>query len=289
MITKPPPKDSAPTLSAVQATGSSAAAPVTVPSARAGPAARSARAASTGSAVIAGVPADDWCCSMASSVMPQPSRTRTSHGPMVAAEAPPASRYPVQRSRRELAARFQLGGTSAQPAWTATAATAAPAPAPAPRTHSGGVPARNSTDRARITTRPGTMNAAPPASAPGRPRTRQAQKIASWVEAGPGSRLQAAIASSNSRASSHRLSSTHSLRSSAMCAGGPPNPMQPIRPHSRSTVGRLAWYPVCGSPAAGSGGRRPAAGCSSAGLAGVRHRISRGQAGTARPDPPAPR
>ena len=51
------------------------------------------------------------------------------------------------------------------------------------------------------------MNAAPPTSAPARPRTRQAQKIASWVEAGPGSRLQAATASSNSCASSHLRSS----------------------------------------------------------------------------------
>ena len=54
---------------------------------------------------------------------------------------------------------------------------------------------------------PGTMKARPPASAPGRPRTRQAQKMASSVEAGPGSRLQAAMASSNSRASSHCLRS----------------------------------------------------------------------------------
>ena len=95
----------------------------------------------------------------------------------------------------------QLAPSSDQPACTATAGTAAPAPAPAPSTHSGGEPVRNSTDKARITTSPGTMNAAPPTSAPGRPRIRQAQKIASWVDAGPGSRLQAAIASSNSCAS----------------------------------------------------------------------------------------
>jgi hypothetical protein len=53
--------------------------------------------------------------------------------------------------------------------------------------------------------------------------------MASWVEAGPGIRLQTAMASSNSRASSQLLRSTHSWRSSLMCAGGPPNPMQPIR------------------------------------------------------------
>jgi hypothetical protein len=97
---------------------------------------------------------------------------------------------------------------------------------------------------------PGTMNAAPPASAPRRPRSRQAQKIASWVDAGPGSRLQAAIASSNSCASSHFLRSTHSSRSSLMWVGGPPKPMQPIRPHSRSTVAR----DTRAGPAAGPGG-----------------------------------
>jgi hypothetical protein len=80
------------------------------------------------------------------------------------------------------------------------------------------------------------MKAAPPARAPARPRSRQAQKMASSVEAGPGIRLQTAIASSNSRASSQPRRSTHSWRSSRMCAGGPPNPRQPIRPHSRSTV-----------------------------------------------------
>ena len=123
------------------------------------------------------------------------------------------------------------------PALTATAGTAAPAPAPAPRTHSGGELARNSADRARMTIRPGTMNAAPPISAPSRPRSRQAQKMASWVEAGPGSRLQAAMASSNSRRVQPALALARTAaRSSLMCAGGPPNPMQPIRPHSRSTV-----------------------------------------------------
>ena len=99
-------------------------------------------------------------------------------------------------------------------------------------------------------TRPGTMKARPPASAPSWPRTRQAQKMASSVEAGPGSRLQAPMASSNSCASSHCLRSTHSWRSSAMCAGGPPKPMQPIRPHSRTTVARLAWF--CPSPGTAS-------------------------------------
>ena len=37
-----------------------------------------------------------------------------------------------------------------------------------------------------MTIRPGMMNAAPPIRAPARLRSRQAQKMASWVEAGPG-------------------------------------------------------------------------------------------------------
>ena len=79
-------------------------------------------------------------------------------------------------------------------------------------------------------TKPGMMNAAPPSSAPGRPRTRQAQKIASCVEAGPGSRLQAAIASSNSTEVSHCLRPTHRSRSNLIWAGGPPKPIHPMSP-----------------------------------------------------------
>ena len=169
----------------------------------------------------------------------------------MAAAAPPASRYAAQRTwraRPALPARAQLGLSRVQPAWTATAATAAPATAPAPFTHSGGVPARNSADSARMQASPGRMKASPPASAPTRPRTRQAQKMASSVEAGPGSRLHAAMASSNSCASTHRLRSTHSCRSSAMCAGGPPKPTHPIRPHSRTTVPRPARCSTAYSP-----------------------------------------
>jgi hypothetical protein len=80
------------------------------------------------------------------------------------------------------------------------------------------------------------MKQTAPTSAPGIPRNRQAQKIASWVEAGPGSRLVAATPSSNSSARNQPRSATHSLRSIAMCAGGPPNPRQPMRPHSRTIV-----------------------------------------------------
>ena len=52
------------------------------------------------------------------------------------------------RSPRTDRVRRQLGPSSPQPAWRATAATAAPAPAPAPRTQRGGACARNTTERA---------------------------------------------------------------------------------------------------------------------------------------------
>ncbi len=80
------------------------------------------------------------------------------------------------------------------------------------------------------------MKQAPPMIAPAGPRSRQAQKIASWVDAGPGSRLVAAMPSSNSAAPIHPRSSTHIRRSSAICAGGPPNPVHPSRVHSRAIV-----------------------------------------------------
>ncbi len=60
--------------------------------------------------------------------------------------------------------------------------------------------------------------------------------MASWVEAGPGSRFVAAMASSNSPADNQALWLTHNLRSRDMCAGGPPKPVQPIRPHSAAIV-----------------------------------------------------
>src|SRR4051812_19407993 len=44
------------------------------------------------------------------------------------------------------------------------------------------------------------------------------------------------MASSNSWSLSQPRRVTHSSRSSAMCVGGPPNPMHPIRPHSRTTT-----------------------------------------------------
>jgi hypothetical protein len=72
--------------------------------------------------------------------------------------------------------------------------------------------------------------------APVAPRRRHAQKIASCVEAGPGSRFVVATPSSNSSASSHWRLSTHRRRRSAMWAGGPPKPVQPRRSHSYAMV-----------------------------------------------------
>ena len=169
--------------------------------------------------------------------------------------------------RARLAARRRLSGIRLEPAWSATAATAAPAPAPAPLIQRGGEPERKSAASARIRSSPGTMKQAPPTSAPMRPRSRQAQKIASWVDAGPGRRLQAAIASSNSRGSSQLRRSTQSWRRRAMWAGGPPKPMQPIRPHSRAIVS---------SP----GG--PVLVCSAAGAVAVWGRLVSGRVGRAR-------
>ena len=51
------------------------------------------------------------------------------------------------------------------------------------------MPARNIAASARITISPGTMNADAADDRPGGPRTRQAQKIASWVDAGPGQQV----------------------------------------------------------------------------------------------------
>src|ERR671916_2092364 len=78
--------------------------------------------------------------------------------------------------------------------------------------------------------------------------------MASCVEAGPGRSWHAALASSNSRASIHPRRSTTSSRSSATCAGGPPNPISPRRPHSRRTVARGTR--TGRDPTGATGGRR---------------------------------
>ncbi len=188
----------------------------------------------------------------ATSTAPQARSTATSHGPSVAAATPPSSAYTTNRRRTGGDVRLHAGRSSERPAWTATAATAAPAPAPAPRIQSGGEP-RKIAARPTIRTSPGRTNAAPPTSAPAAPRVFQAVKIASCVDAGPGRRLTAARPSSNCPADIHRRRSTTSSRRSAMCAGGPPKPTTPIRPHARAIA------PSVGTTRASRrGGWRPA-------------------------------
>ena len=58
--------------------------------------------------------------------------------------------------------RFRLAGTRPQAALRATAGTAAPAPAAAPRIQLGGSASKNTADRARMSTSPGTMKHSPP-------------------------------------------------------------------------------------------------------------------------------
>ena len=108
-----------------------------------------------------------------------------------------------------------------------------------------------------MSTIPGAMKQIPPSTAPTGPRSRQAQKIASCVDAGPGRRLVVETPSSNSLASIQWRCSTHSRRSSAMCVGGPPKPMQPSRSHSRAMVASETRDADCRPPA---GARRATSG-----------------------------
>ena len=54
-----------------------------------------------------------------------------------------------------------------------------------------------------------------------------------------------ATASSNSCSLSQRRCSTHIRRKRAMCAGGPPKPISPMRPHSRAIVARATLLEGC--------------------------------------------
>ena len=69
------------------------------------------------------------------------------------------------------------------------------------------------------------MNARPPATAPGPPADALRAVDRELRRRRPGQQLAAAFASSNSRASIQPRRSTHSSRSSATCAGGPPKPI----------------------------------------------------------------
>ena len=73
--------------------------------------------------------------------------------------------------------------------------------------------------------------------------------------------MTAASACSNWTGSSHWRRVTHSSRSIAMCTGGPPKPMQPIRPHSRTISRNRGGAAVTGGimppPACRQGWRAP--------------------------------
>src|SRR4051794_18709734 len=134
MITKPPPYESAPTLSATHASVSNP--PPAAPA-----------ATSSGQTCPAATPrVVDRIRPRASSTTPQPSRTSTSPGPRVPAARAPTVTYAIHQAWA--GARRQLEGARPPAAWSATAATAAPEPALAPSTQVGGEAARNSAERA---------------------------------------------------------------------------------------------------------------------------------------------
>jgi hypothetical protein len=99
------------------------------------------------------------------------------------------------------------------------------------------------------------MKATPPTSAPTGPATVHAHKMESCVDAGPGNRLHAARASSKCAASIHFLRSTQRSRSNAMCVGGPPKPMHPIRAHCTNTSRRLTRAAETGGSVGATGAR----------------------------------
>ncbi len=102
------------------------------------------------------------------------------------------------------------------------------------------------------------MKHSPPSTAPTGPPSRHAQKMANWVDAGPGSRFVAATPSSNSRADSHARSSTHSFRSerdvhrrSAEASAADPAPLAPDRDQADAGDRGVA-HPAGGVPPYGS-------------------------------------
>jgi hypothetical protein len=110
-----------------------------------------------------------------------------------------SQRQRARRSGRSASGAFACGAASSRPpdrlpAWMAThgrdgGACTCTGTGTGTGTNSGGDVLKNRAVRGRMTIRPGTMKATAPTRAPGRPRSRHAQKIVSWVDAGPGSRL----------------------------------------------------------------------------------------------------
>src|SRR6516164_11494812 len=119
MMTKPPPKESAPTFNASQA---SAASP---PVATTAPAASGDRRNASAGGTVGGV--GGGRDRTAASISPQPTSTRARNGPTRAAAVPPASRYPIHRARAPVvSARRQLDRVRLSAAASATTGTAEP-------------------------------------------------------------------------------------------------------------------------------------------------------------------
>ena len=104
----------------------------------------------------------------------------------------------------------------------------------------------------------GTMKPSPPTIAPAAPATRYAHRIASWVDAGPGSRLQAAFASSNdprldpATAADRQIAQQRDVcRRSAEAGQSDPQPLardgreRDVRGRFACGVGRLARRTWC--------------------------------------------
>ena len=81
----------------------------------------------------------------------------------------------------------------------------------------------------------GPMKSSAASPSPAQPARRLPRSRASWVDAGPGTRLQAAKSSPNSSAPSQRRRRTTSRSISATWLAGPPKATQPSRPKTAAT------------------------------------------------------
>ena len=130
-----------------------------------------------------------------------------------------APRTRASRARSRGALQTRPGRLA--PARTATAATAAPAPGAGAADPHGRRLAEEHIDSRRISTTAGTMNPSPPTTAPPGPATRQAQKIASWVEAGSGQQVAGRDWRPRTRAGRPSAARRPRVGGAARCARGP--------------------------------------------------------------------
>ena len=230
MITNPPPNDSAPTLNATQAT----------PPARRPRGLDRQRAAAPGGSRAPAGPAGLGRAVSSSSIRPQPSRTsdqeradqRRRHAARQQVAGPPDPAPGGPGPARQAGRDQPDGGGRAPP--PGTAAPGAGRGAPDPQRRAGGQEQRRQGqdddqaghDEAGPADQRAGRAAQPPGAEDGQlGRGRAGQQVGgrdAVLELGRG---QPAPAGPRTGA-----------RSRAMCAGGPPNPMHPIRPHSRAIV-----------------------------------------------------